>query len=152
KFADRYLEEWAGPHKKPRSAEEDRRNLENHVRPELGHLRVTEVTRQDVLKLHHKMRKTPGAANRVIALLSKMFAKAEEWGIRPEATNPARRVELFEERKRDRFLNGKELKRLSRAIQHAEREENPSAIAIIRLLLLTGCRLSEILTLQWPFI
>jgi integrase len=151
-FADRYLEEWAMPHKKPRSAEEDRRNLKLHVRPEMGHLRAGEVNRQDVLKLHHRMRETPGAANRVIALLSKMFQKAEEWGLRPEGSNPARRIELFEERKRDRFLNGEELKRLSRTLQEAEREENPSAIAIIRLLVLTGCRLSEILTLQWPFL
>jgi uncharacterized protein HemY len=71
-FADRYLEEYAEPHKRPRSVEEDRRNLKLHIRPELGHLKVGSVNRQDVLKLHHQMRATPGAANRVQALLSKM--------------------------------------------------------------------------------
>lgn len=152
-LADRYLAEYAEPHKKPRSVEEDRRNLRLHVRPEFGALKVSAITRQDMLKLHHKMRATPGAANRVQALVSKMFGLAEEWGLRPESTNPARRIKKFEERARDRFLTTDELQRLGQALEEAERDgEHPSAIAIIRMLLLTGCRLSEILTLQWSFV
>jgi integrase len=152
-LSDRYLEEYARPHKKPRSAEEDRRNLKQHVRPELGQLKAGDVTRQDVLKLHHKMRETPGAANRVLALLSKMMALAEEWGIRPENSNPCRRVKKFEENARERFLSTEEFRRLGDALADAESKgEHPSGIAIIRLLLLTGSRLSEILTLQWPHI
>lgn len=152
-LADRFLDEYAEPHKKPRSVEEDRRNLKIHVRPELGHMKAGDVTRQDILKLHHKMRETPGAANRVVALLSKMFALAEEWGVRPEGSNPCRKVKKFEENARERFLATEELQRLGKALDAAERDgEHPSGIAIIRLLLLTGCRLSEILTLQWSFI
>jgi integrase len=152
-LADRYLAEYAEPHKKPRSVEEDRRNLKLHVRPELGALKVSAVARQDVLKLHHKMRATPGAANRVQALLSKMFGLAEEWGIRPENSNPCRRIKKFEERSRERFLTTEELQRLGGTLEAAEREgEHPSGIGIIRLLLFTGCRLSEILTLQWLFV
>ena len=152
-FADRYLEEYAEPHKRPRSVEEDRRNLKLHIRPELGHLKVGSVNRQDVLKLHHQMRATPGAANRVQALLSKMFGLAEEWGIRPEGSNPGRRIKKFEESSRERFLSTDELRRLGQALNDAARDgEHPSGIGIIRLLLLTGCRLSEILTLQWSFV
>ncbi len=94
-LADRYLAEHAEPHKKPRSVEEDRRNLTLHVRPDLGACRAVEVTRQDILRLHHKLRATPFAANRVRSLLSKMFELAEEWGIRAEATNPCRRVPKY---------------------------------------------------------
>ncbi len=152
-LADRYLAEHAAPHKKPRSIEEDRRNLVLHVRPNLGDLKAGEVTRQDILRLHYKLRVTPTAANRVQALLSKMFELAEAWGIRPEASNPCRRVPKYTERSRDRFLSTDELNRLGEALDAAERDgEHPSAIAIVRLLLFTGCRLSEILTLQWPHV
>ena len=152
-LADRYLSEYAEAHKKPSSAAEDRRNLKLHVRPELGSLKAGEITRQDVLKLHHKMRDTPGAANRVVALLSKMMVLAEEWGIRPEGSNPCRRVKKFEENARERFLSTEEFKKLGDALNAAERDgEHPSGTAIIRLLLLTGCRLSEILTLQWSYV
>src|SRR5215469_4428113 len=78
-LAARYLLEHAEPHKKPRSAEEDRRNLKLHIRPAIGTIRVADVTREDILKLHHAMREKPGAANRVLALASVMFGLAEEW-------------------------------------------------------------------------
>jgi integrase len=152
-FADRYLAEYAEPHKKPRSVEEDRRNLALHVRPALGTLKISAVTRRDVLKLHHAMHSTPTAANRVQALLSKMFELAEEWGLRAEASNPCRRIKKFEESSRERFLSADELKRLGKALDEAEAAgEHPSGIGIIRLLLLTGCRRDEILTLQWSFV
>jgi integrase len=152
-LADRYLAEYAEPHKKQRSVEEDRRNLKLHIRPELGALKVSALARQDILKLHHKMRATPGAANRVQALLSKMFGLAEEWGIRPEGSNPCRRIKKFEESSRERFLTTDELQRLGLALREAELDgDHPSGIGIIRLLLFTGCRRSEILTLQWSFV
>src|SRR5438552_248036 len=75
-----------------------------------------------VLKLHHKMRATPGAANRVQALLSKMFGLAEAWGIRPESSNPCRHIKKFEERLRERFLTMDELQRLGAALEAAECE------------------------------
>jgi Arm DNA-binding domain/Phage integrase, N-terminal SAM-like domain len=87
-FADRYLEEYAEPHKRPRSVEEDRRNLKLHIRPELGHLKVGSVNRQDVLKLHHQMRATPGAANRVQALLSKMSGSPRNGASAPRGAIP----------------------------------------------------------------
>jgi integrase len=150
-LADRYLEEYAAPHKKTRSVGEDERNLKLHVRPGLGHMKVGQVTRQDILKLHNQMRDKPTAANRVVSLLSKMFGLAEEWGLRPEGSNPCRRVQHFKEIAHERFLSGDELRRLGEALDQAEREgEHPHAVAIIRLLLLSGCRRDEILSLEWP--
>jgi integrase len=150
-LADRYLAEHAEPHKKAGSIEEDRRNLALHVRPDLGALKAGAVTRQDILRLHHKLRAKPTAANRVQALLSKMFGLAEEWGIRPEVSNPCRRVPKYKESHRERFLSTDELNRLGAALDENE-GEHPSGIAIIRLLLLTGCRRTEILSLQWSFV
>jgi integrase len=152
-LGDRYLVEYAGPHKKPRSCEEDARNFAKHVRPAIGRLKVADVERQDILKLHHKLRGTPSAANRVLALLSKMFSLAEEWGLRPESSNPCRRVRKYKEQARERFLSADELQRLGAALGEAIRKgEHPAEIAIIKTLLLTGARLNEIATLKWAYV
>jgi integrase len=152
-LADRYLREYAAPHKKLRSTEEDRRNLALHVRPTLGDLKISAVNRQHFLKLHYDMRATPTAANRVMALLSKMFGLAEEWGLRPQSSNPCQRMKKFAEAKRERFLTLEELSRLGKALTEAEAAgAHPSAIAIIKLLLFTGCRRDEVLSLRWSFV
>jgi integrase len=150
-FAKRYLEQHAGIRKKSSSLEGDKRNLKLHVLPRLGRTRIGDVTRADVTALHHSLRDRPYLANRVLALLSKMFNLAERWEIRPDGSNPCRHVERYPERKRERFLSSAELGRLGEALAKAEAEasELPSAIAAIRLLVLTGARRGEILGLRW---
>ena len=149
-FARRYLDEHAAMKKKLRSCEEDERNLENHITPVLGGLRVSEITRADVQRLHHAMRAKPIAANRCLALISAMMNLAERWGLRPDGSNPARHVEKFPERSRERLLSSDELKRLGQTLRDAAAAgANPSVVAAIRLLIFTGCRLREILTLRW---
>ena len=69
-----------------------------HVIPRLGIQRLDTLTRADVARLHHGMRATPGAANRVLALLSKMCALAEQWGLREPGSNPVRGIERFREK------------------------------------------------------
>lgn len=170
-LAERYLVEYAAHHKKPSSAATDRRNIENHVIPLLGRLKVHAVTRADIerAKLAIRTGKTPankdrqapkprgrcvitggsGVANRVVALLSKMFERAEAWGLRKN--NPARRIEKYKENPKKRFLNGEELTRLHGALDAAERDgsESPAALAAIRILLYTGARRGEITGLRW---
>lgn len=149
-FAQRYLVEHASVKKKPASAAADERNLRNHVLPALGRMKLTYISRAQVAKFHHDMREKPGAANRCLALLSKMFNLSEKWGLRPDGTNPTRHVEKFPERKFERFLSDTELKRLGTVLATAERSGgHPSVIAAIRLLIFTGCRRDEILKLQW---
>jgi integrase len=153
-LAERYLTEHAELKKKPRSVASDRTLLRLHILPALGGMKVAAVSRADVTKLHHAMRRTPGAANRTLALLSKMLNLAEKWGVRPDGTNPCRHVEKNSERKIERYLTTEELAGLGDTLAEVERTrtEMPSAIAAIRLLALTGCRLSEILTLRWDWI
>ena len=150
-LADRYMAEHAAIKKRPRSVKSDATLLRLHILPTLGPKKVESITRRDVQKLHHKMRTTPGAANRTLALLSKMFNLAERWELRPDGSNPCRHVDKYPERKLNRFLSETELSRFAEALEEAERNkiEIPSVIAAIRLLLFTGARLSEILTLRW---
>jgi len=150
-LAERYMAEHARVKKKAGSIRPDEYNLRCHVLPTLGTKKVAAVTRADVAHLHHAMRDTPGAANRVLALLSKMFTLAEQWELRPEGSNPVRHIQRYRERRFERFLSAEELARLGEVLTEAERTqtEYASVLAAIRLLIFTGARLSEILELRW---
>ncbi len=80
-----------------------------------------------------------------------MFSLAAVWGLRPDGSNPCRHVKRYKERKRERFLSPEETERLGEVLREAE-NEMPSAVAAFRLLLLTGCRLSEIQFLRWEYV
>jgi integrase len=139
---------------KPRTRIEYGYLLDTYVLPAIGRLRVREVTRKHVTDLHHSLRDKPYAANRTLAVLSKMFNLAEKWGERPDGSNPCRHVDRYGERKRERFLSAVELARLGEVLTTAEQDRSvsPFAIAAIRLLVLTGARRNEILTLKWEHV
>ncbi len=94
------------------------------------------------------MRDKPIQANRTLALLSKMFGLAERWGLRPPGSNPCRGIDRFPEKRRERFLSGGEIARLGAVLEEEEPHETFVVLAI-RLLLLTGARRDEVLTLRW---
>lgn len=152
-FADRYID-YAKTRKKPGTIETDRINLRCHILPALGRLPLTAVSKADVIRLHQSMKDRPGAANRTVQLLSHMFNVAEKWELRPDGSNPCRHVEKYKERKRERYLSNDELARLGDVLVCADREQKelPSAIAAIRLLIFTGCRRGEILSLKWDHV
>ena len=153
-LAERYLTEHARTKKKRSSAETDARNLRLHVLPRLGRRLAADVSRADLSALRHAMRATPGAANRVLALVSKMFSLAERWGLRPDGSNPARHIERFPERKMQRFLSARELARLGDVLTEMERSgtEPLETVAAVRILILTGARRGEILGLEWQHV
>mgnify|MGYP001766162673 CR=1 FL=1 len=171
---DRYLEEHVAVRLSPRTAKEQRRIVEKHLRPEFQGLKVEGFTSQDARRLHFAMRKTPRQANYTLGILSKALSLAEEWGMRPEGRNPCSRIDKYPEASRDRFLTPVEVERLGRTLidaetiglpwvldeddepsKHLAKPENrrtavdPTAVAVVRLLLLTGARLSEITELEW---
>ena len=147
----RFLEEYVPVHCKPSTREEYRRSVRLFVDPVIGELRVPEVQRKDIAALHHGLRDKPYQANRTLGVLSKMFNLAEVWGWRPDGSNPCRHVKRYKEHKRERFLSPEETERLGQVLREAE-EEMPSAVAAFRLLLLTGCRMSEIRDLRWEYV
>jgi integrase len=150
-LAERFLREHARVKKKPSSVETDERIWKIHILPDLGRLKVVDVTRADVSRLHARMARTPYQANRVLAVLSKAFNLAEVWGWRVGGSNPCRHLERYREERRERFLSGDELSGLSAVLTQAEQAkwESPFAIAALRLLILTGCRVGEIVKLRW---
>lgn len=153
-LCDRFLDEHVDVHTRTSTAREYRRLVEVRIKPEIGTLKVTAVSRADVINLHRKMRGTPQQANRVLAVLSKLFSLAELWMVRPENSNPCRMVKRYAETTRDRFLSEAELTRLGAVLDQAERERLalPDFTRTVRLLALTGCRLGEILGLRWEHV
>ena len=150
-LAERYLRIHVAANCNAHTAGIYRGSLDNHILPALGGMPLGEVGRSHVAALHHGLRDTPRAANRALMILSKMFALAAAWGLVPEGGNPCRSVRKYKEGKRERFLTREEYRRLGAALAGAEADGSawPPAIAAIRLLMLTGCRLNEILTLRW---
>jgi integrase len=148
-LCDRYLAEHAA---RKRGEPEDRRMIERAVRPQLGSRKVAEITFTDIDRLHRKLTNTrerkktgaPYAANRVLALLSKMFNLSIRWGMRSD--NPAKGVERNPEDRRVRYLSGDELRRLMDALTT---HSSQSAANAVRLLLLTGARRGEVLSATW---
>ena len=153
-LAERFDAEHIAIRLKPSTAREYRRNLRRFILPALGRLLVTEVTRADVAKFHHDLRHIPYQANRCLEVISKMFNLAEMWGLRPDGTNPRKHIRKYPEEKRERFLSAAELRRVGEVLREMEAEgiELPSAILAVRLLILTGCRLGEIMTLKWDHV
>ena len=154
-LAERYMSAHVPQNCNAHTAGIYRGSLENHILPALGMMPLGLVERAHVSALHYRLRETPRAANRALAVLSKMFSLAAAWGLVPDGTNPCRAVRKYKERKRERFLSREEYRRLGQALAEAEAEAgregavSPYAIAALRLLMLTGCRLNEILTLRW---
>ena len=150
-LAERYLKEYVAVHCKPSSAKVYRRVLDKFILPVYGDLAVEAVEREHVSALHYRLRDIPYQANRVLDIESKLFNLAELWGLRREGGNPCRFVRKYKERKRERFLSDEEFRRLGEVLNEMEATGSVSAYAAaaIRLLMLTGCRRNEIVTLRW---
>lgn len=171
-LAKRWIDEHAKKNKKPRSIEEDERNINLHILPTLGNRKVRDLSQEDIQKLHARLsemrvektikgddgepkvieieRKSPVRANRVLALLSTMMKQAEAWKLIPHETSPCRGFKKHKEVPRKEYLKQHQVEALWKALDAAEAAgESLSAVSLFRLLLLTGRRLSEVLTIRW---
>jgi integrase len=147
------VERWRDEHSlrnRLRTGQQNDYMLAQWIIPELGNKLVSEVDHAMInrlrLKIGHigKRRPTPYRANRVIALLSRLFSLAVLWGMRSD--NPVKGVERFVESERERPLVDDEFERLLVAL---DAEPDRTAVTAIRLLLLTGARCNELLSASW---
>jgi len=165
-LCDLYLAEGVAT-KKPSTIRNDRSRIERHIKPLLGHRKIREVSRGDVERFQRDVaagrtavdRKTgyrgrsivtggTGAARLSMILLSAIFSFAIQRALRTD--NPCAGVRRYKAGHSERFLSPAEQVRLGEALAVAERAgTNPNAIAVIRVLALTGARVGEILSLKW---
>jgi integrase len=145
---ERFIEEHVS-RKRPHTQYDYRNVIERHIRPALGRMKVAEVAWSDVDALHRKITKAGRRtqANRVVAVVSKMFALSIRWKMRTD--NPAKGVERNAETKRKRYATPAELERLLDAL---DQHEDQQAANIFRLCLLTGCRVGEAMAARWDHI
>ena len=133
------------PRKRPGSQRNDRAMIAQYILPALGPRKVADLEFADIAKLHRSLSKrSPYVANRVIALLSKMFSLSQQWGWRE--TNPCRGVERNAEGRRERYLSADEIERLNAALTA---HPNQQAANVVRMLLLTGARRGELMSSRW---
>ena len=150
-LAERYMEAHVAVNCNAHTQGIYRGSLDNHILPALGKMPIASVGRSEAAALHYELRNTPRAANRALMVLSKMFSLAEDWGLAPAGGNPCRFVRKYKEGMRERFLTEDEYRRIGceLCVLEAEGPLPARAAAALRLLMLTGCRLNEILTLRW---
>ena len=146
-----FFESHAIAHLKPETVRQYSHILNRILRPEFGNSRLLDVRRADVIALHLRLEQTPVIANRMLAVGKRMYYFAHECGLLDEQANPFRKVRFYREPHRDRFLSCEEYDRLGEVLGQIEVDGRycRTAVAGIRLLVLTGARRSEIESLTW---
>ena len=150
-MAERYMKEHVAVWCKPTTAQHCRHILDKHLLPKFGTLRLGEITPDRAAALHVGLREKPIMANQAIDVLSRLFDKAKASGYVPPDGNPCRFIKKYPTRSCERFLSESEFVRLGTVLDELEAKGKISrtAAAGLRLLMLTGCRRNEILTLRW---
>jgi len=148
-LAARHLQAHAS---RKRSGRNDEILWRRHLLPAFGRLKVAALTRERIREWH-AAHPQPATANRALEVLGVALGLAEDWGWRPAGSNPARGVKAHPERQRRRYASAEELTRLRAALQQWE-AQGPLAMRwrfaqLVRLLLLTGARLREVMNAQW---
>lgn len=152
-FAEQWLIDHVERKRKSATAAEYRRIVKLHLGPSIGKVRIDRLDRADALKIHAQLSRTPYFANRVIAVLSALMTFGEKLGHRPQFSNPCRGVERYREHKRKRFLSLAELAALwEHLVEMQASGTNPFIVGALKLLILTGMRREEVLSLKWAYV
>ena len=141
----RYAHNW-----KPSTLKVNQNYYRNHILPWFEARSIADITAHDVRRWFASLHNTPVSADRSAPILSVIMRQAEVYGYRPEGTNPCAGIKRYRRQGRERFLSVAEIRRLGVVLAGHE-ADHPQVVAIIRLLLLTGCRKGEIVTLKWRF-
>ena len=139
----RYARNW-----KPRTLKVNLGYFKNQILPWFRGRPIADITAEDVRQWFASLHATPVAADRSAPVLSVIMRQAEGYGYRPEGSNPCAGIRRYRRQGRERFLTADEMRRLGEVLDRHQLLD-PSKTAVVRLLLLTGCRKSEILTLEW---
>tara|TARA_R110001606_G_C15403197_1_gene653521 strand:+ start:195 stop:1532 length:1338 start_codon:yes stop_codon:yes gene_type:complete len=172
-LSDAFFVQHVEAKRKPATQTLYRHILESYVVPRFGRRHASQLRTSDLARMHAEMSDKPILANRALAVVAAMFKFGWRNGLISSDGNPARDIERYKEKSRERFLSHEELERLGRAIAVAENvgvdrkiyatgetqkhipksggktKIDAGAAAALKLLLLTGCRKQEILKLRW---
>ena len=155
-LAKRYLEDHVAKRCKPKTQRTARSVVNRHIVPALGKLPIAAVERRHVMALHESLCEIPAMANMVVETLTYMYKLAKGWDMVPEdLVDPCQSIPMNPKRKRERFVTDAEFTRLGQVLDEVSSngsQVSTGAITTIRLLMLTGCRKTEIMTLRWKHV
>jgi len=136
-------------HWKPSTLEAYDSYMRNHLKPAFGRRFMDQINEGEVLDWFATLSRTrAGAANRTLEILKGIFRKAEEWGHLPPCSSPCSGIKRNTPKVYRRYLTDTELGRLGKTLEALEASD-PVRIGAVRMLLYTGCRRKEILSLRW---
>jgi integrase len=125
--------------------------LKNRILPFFGKKPMVGIDRKDILEFKDLIYRSNIKNNKYIVLLSTIFKQAALWGYRPRNSNPCEEISKDIDGKMERFLSIEELERLEKTLIAKEIKAlaSPYTINAFRLLMYTGCRRGEIMSLKW---
>ena len=147
-LCEQYMREYA-PKKK--SGKRDEEMINAVIIKKLGSHKVSAIQEDDIGELHKAMAKTPIQANRVLALLSKMFSLAEKWKYRVQHSSPTRFIDRYPEKARRRIMSTAEAVAIAAGLRKYEPFQ-PEAAAFIYMLILSGARSGEVAAARWEWL
>jgi len=142
----RFLEEHVEVKLKPKSQRLYRLAIDGHITKRLGTIPIADLSTEEAVRLHNRLRATPILANRCLAVLSSLLKwSAHVAKLRPVGPNPCTGIKMWPETKRKRYLSAAEYARAGRALRTVKM--SPTSRNALELLLLTGARPDEIASL-----
>lgn len=158
-MAERFIKEHVEVYLKPSTQAAYKRMLKRYILPEFGHRRFDEVTRREVKAFHTRLYDASSTAEYVLSVIGSLYTRIiDDWEL-CEMRNPTAGIKRRPSRRIDRFLSPEERRAVVTAIDTAVKLprgrkghiEQASAWALM-LLMLTGQRRNEILTLTWEMV
>lgn len=146
--AEEVFQRYGRRHWKPGTFDVNRYYLKNQLLPWFQGCQIGDITAADVKDWFASLHKTPVSADRAAPVLSIIMACAEKYGYRTDDSNPCRGIKRYRRQGSERFLSEEEVSRIGAKLKRYQ-DAYPAFVAIIRLLLLTGCRKTEVVTLRW---
>ena len=153
-MAQRFLDEHSAIRLRAASHRSNIQYINTMLLPFFGKMKIRSIERRDVQDYISKNKHRPIGCNRSLGTLSSILSKSELWGYRDRNSNPCFRLERYPENKRERFLSKEEFAAIDAAMQRAERNltESPHIMAMIRIMMHTGCRPGEARFLKWEYV
>ena len=130
----------------------DKGYIKNWITPALGKNKISKLSRKQVRDFVNGHPK-PVTAGKCVQVLRKAFNLAiDEWELLPLGMNPCAKVQFYNGEERDRFLSQEEIERLSNVLSKETDPLRWRFAQCIRLLLLTGARLRNIMECHWDWV
>lgn len=143
--------------KKERTKASYRSVINVHLKPAFKGKFVHEIGASDIRALHKAMANKPRQANVAVMLLHVIFERCEAWNYLPVNSNPVALLrkagfKSYRENSRDREITDDELQKIGKALAQMEEEGDRDFVAFVRILIFSGARRGEVLSLRWSMI